>query len=69
MIGTSAGPMPAAASLAATSTCAVRSVDPPVSWRVWAYVTGPEFPDIAGAFVDVLVEGPWQQRAFAPTGQ
>ena len=38
----------------------VRGVDPPVSWRVWAYVTGPEFPDIAGAFVDVLVEGPWQ---------
>ena len=23
----------------------VRGVDPPVSWRVWAYVTGPEFPD------------------------
>ena len=22
----------------------VRGVDPPVSWRVWAYVTGPEFP-------------------------
>ena len=47
----------------------VRGVDPPVSWRVWAYVTGPEFPDIAGAFVDVLVEGPWQQRAFARAGQ
>ena len=47
----------------------VAGVDPPVSWRVWAYVTGPEFPDIAGAFVDVLVEGPWQQRAFAAPSQ
>jgi DNA-binding transcriptional LysR family regulator len=43
----------------------VRGVDPPVSWRVWAYVAGQEFPEIAGAFVDVLVEGPWQTRAFA----
>ena len=46
----------------------VRGVDPPVSWRVWAYVTGEEFPEIADAFVDVLVEGPWQQRAFASAG-
>jgi hypothetical protein len=30
-----------------------------------AYVTGPEFPEIANAFVDVLVKGPSQQRAFA----
>ena len=43
----------------------VRGVDPPVSWRVWAYVTGSEFPATAGAFADVLVEGPWQHRAFA----
>ena len=42
----------------------VRGVDPPVSWRVWAYVTGPEFPATAGAFVDVLVEGPWQTPRF-----
>jgi hypothetical protein len=28
-------------------------------------VTGLEFPEIANAFVDVLVEGPSQQRAFA----
>lgn len=43
----------------------VRGVDPPVSWRVWAYVTGQEFSDIAGAFTGILVEGPWQRRAFA----
>ena len=30
-----------------------------------AYVTGSEFPATAGAFADVLVEGPWQHRAFA----
>jgi DNA-binding transcriptional LysR family regulator len=43
----------------------VRGVDPPVSWRVWAYVTGQEFSDVAGAFADILVEGPWQRRPFA----
>jgi DNA-binding transcriptional LysR family regulator len=43
----------------------VRGVDPPVSWRVWAYVIAQEFSDIAGAFADVLVEGPWQRRPFA----
>jgi DNA-binding transcriptional LysR family regulator len=43
----------------------VRGVDPPVSWRVWAYVAGHEFSDIAGAFADILVEGSWQRRPFA----
>jgi DNA-binding transcriptional LysR family regulator len=43
----------------------VRGVDPPVSWRVWAYVAGQEFSDTAGAFADILVEGPWQRRPFA----
>jgi DNA-binding transcriptional LysR family regulator len=47
----------------------VRGVDPPVSWRVWAYVTGEEFSDVAGAFTDILVEGPWQRRAFAGVAQ
>jgi hypothetical protein len=31
-------------------------------------VTGAEFPETAGAFADVLVEGPWQLRAFARPG-
>jgi DNA-binding transcriptional LysR family regulator len=47
----------------------VRGVDPPVSWRVWAYVTGEEFPSIAGAFAEILVEGPWQRRSFASVAE
>lgn len=43
----------------------VRGVDPPVSWRVWAYVTAPRISGIAGAFAKVLVTGPWQRDAFA----
>lgn len=43
----------------------VRGVVPPVSWRVWAYVIGPEFSVVAEAFTDVLVEGPWQRSPSA----
>lgn len=43
----------------------VRGVDPPVSWRVSAYVAGPELSNVVRAFIDVLVEGPWQSRPFA----
>jgi DNA-binding transcriptional LysR family regulator len=43
----------------------VRGVDPPVSWRVWAYVAGPELSEVAKAFADVLVEGPWQRRPLS----
>jgi DNA-binding transcriptional LysR family regulator len=43
----------------------VRGVVPPVSWRVWAYVVGQEFSAVAGAFVDVIVDGPWQRSPSA----
>lgn len=46
----------------------VRGVDPPVSWRVWAYVTAPEVSGVAAAFAEVLVQGPWQRAAFASAG-
>lgn len=47
----------------------VRGVDPPVTWRVWAYVTAAEFSDVAGAFAEILVQGPWQRRPFASLPQ
>jgi DNA-binding transcriptional LysR family regulator len=43
----------------------VRGVDPPVSWRIWAYIADQEFSEIADAFADVLIQGPWQRRPFA----
>lgn len=43
----------------------VRGVVPPLSWRVWAYVIGSEFSAVAGAFADVIVEGPWQRSPAA----
>jgi DNA-binding transcriptional LysR family regulator len=46
----------------------VRGVDPPVSWRVWAYITAAELSGIAGAFAKVLVEGPWQRDPSVGAG-
>lgn len=46
----------------------VRGVDPPVSWRVWAYTTATELSGIAGAFATVLVEGPWQRHPSVSPG-
>ncbi len=43
----------------------MRGIDPPVTWRVWVYAIGAEFSQIADAFVDVLVEGPWQRTPVA----
>jgi DNA-binding transcriptional LysR family regulator len=43
----------------------VRAIDPPVTWRVWAYTIAVEFPPIVAAFRSVLVEGPWQRSADA----
>ncbi|HEY0279038.1 MAG TPA: LysR family transcriptional regulator [Solirubrobacterales bacterium] len=42
----------------------VRGIDPPVTWRVWAYVVASEFSAVADAFAQILVEGPWQREAF-----
>ncbi|HWK28050.1 MAG TPA: LysR family transcriptional regulator [Solirubrobacter sp.] len=41
----------------------VRGIDPPVAWRVWAYVAADELSDLTAEFTRVLVEGPWQRRA------
>ena len=43
----------------------VRAIDPPVTWRVWAYAIAAEFPATARAFAEVLLEGPWQRSADA----
>lgn len=43
----------------------VRWIDPPVTWRVWAYALADEFSRPAAAFTRVLVEGPWQRRSDA----
>jgi DNA-binding transcriptional LysR family regulator len=42
----------------------VRGVDPPVTWRIWAYVVAAELTGNAAAFAKILVEGPWQREAF-----
>jgi DNA-binding transcriptional LysR family regulator len=34
----------------------------PVAWRVWAFASEPQFPEPAASFVEVLVEGRWQER-------
>jgi DNA-binding transcriptional LysR family regulator len=39
-----------------------RRLERPIAWRVWAFAAEPEFPEPAAAFVEVLVDGPWQQR-------
>jgi len=39
----------------------VRGIDPPVAWRVWAYVAAPELSGVAAAFVQVLSRGSWQR--------
>ena len=44
----------------------VHTVDPPVTWRVWAYTIAVEMPPTAAAFTRVLAGGPWQRSADAP---
>jgi DNA-binding transcriptional LysR family regulator len=39
----------------------VRGIDPPVAWRVWAYVAAPELSGVAAAFAQVLGVGSWQR--------
>lgn len=43
----------------------VRGIDPPVTWRVWAYALETEFAPIDAAFAEILVHGPWQRHATA----
>jgi DNA-binding transcriptional LysR family regulator len=43
----------------------VRWIDPPVTWRVWAYTVADTFSRPAAAFTRILVEGPWQRRSDA----
>jgi DNA-binding transcriptional LysR family regulator len=43
----------------------VRWIDPPVTWRVWAYTIADTFSRPAAAFARILVEGPWQRRSDA----
>jgi len=44
----------------------MRGVDPPLSWRIWAYGTPVEFSPSSTAFTEVLLEAPWQrQREFS----
>lgn len=45
----------------------VRAVDPPVTWRVWAYTIARLFEPTVAAFTAVLAEGPWQRNADALT--
>jgi len=40
----------------------VRRLEPPVVWRVCAFVCERAFPPLAAAFADVLDEGPWLRR-------
>jgi DNA-binding transcriptional LysR family regulator len=43
----------------------VRAIDPPISWRVWAYGLSDDFSPTVKAFAAVLLEGPWQRQAIA----
>jgi DNA-binding transcriptional LysR family regulator len=43
----------------------VRWIDPPVTWRVWAYTVADTFSRPAAAFTRILIEGPWQRRSDA----
>lgn len=43
----------------------VRWIDPPVTWRVWAYTIADTFSRPAAGFARILVEGPWQRRSDA----
>lgn len=45
----------------------VRWIDPPVAWRVWAFVSAPSFGDITADFAEMLVRGPWQRRPAEPS--
>ena len=47
----------------------IRGIDPPVTWRVWAYTLAAEFSAIDSAFAEVLVTGPWQRGAIATLGE
>lgn len=39
----------------------VRGIDPPVAWRVWAYMAAAEVSATSAAFAEMLVDGPWQR--------
>jgi DNA-binding transcriptional LysR family regulator len=43
----------------------VRAIDPPVTWRVWAYTILIEFTPTVAAFAEVLIDSPWQRSANA----
>ena len=43
----------------------VRGIDPPVTWRVWAYALETELAPVDAAFAEILVHGPWQRQATA----
>lgn len=40
----------------------LKMTDPPIAWKVWAYMSVPHFKGSAAQFVSMLSDGPWQKE-------